>query len=191
MPLAQPLKPGDAGELTESEQVALAAFAEHRRWGTGLLEAAIDPPADARLFARRLARGTVRVDHGEVLGLDRLRRASGKRAHSRRAARQRDAVLAARGTGASSARLYWESFRDRDFPAIGVPTGCSIFPKEIIRIPRSWAERRFTDLRRWQELDRGGHFAGARTTSGRSSRSCGPSSATSADTRDVIAALGP
>ena len=62
-------------------------------------------------------------------------------------------------TGASSAQLYWESFRDTDFTPIGTPTGCSIFPKEILRISRRWAERRFSDLRHWHELDRGGHFA--------------------------------
>ena len=38
------------------------------------------------------------------------------------------------GTGASSARLYWESFRIGSGPsAVTVPTGCSIFPKEIFR----------------------------------------------------------
>jgi pimeloyl-ACP methyl ester carboxylesterase len=40
-----------------------------------------------------------------------------------------------------------------------VPTGCSIFPKEVLVISRRWAEQRFTDLRYWNELDRGGHFA--------------------------------
>ena len=61
--------------------------------------------------------------------------------------------------GASSARLYWESFNQRDFSTIAVPSGCSIFPKEIFGISRRWAETRFTDLRYWNELDRGGHFA--------------------------------
>ena len=63
------------------------------------------------------------------------------------------------GAGASSARLYWESFRDRDLPKVGVPTACSSFPKEIIRIPRRAAELWFSDLREWREHDRGGHFA--------------------------------
>ena len=66
------------------------------------------------------------------------------------------------GTGASSARLYWESFEKSFTDASGtidVPTGCSIFPKEIIRISRRWAETRFTDIRYWNELDKGGHFA--------------------------------
>ncbi|MGH3625628.1 MAG: alpha/beta fold hydrolase [Sciscionella sp.] len=61
--------------------------------------------------------------------------------------------------GASSARIYWESFRNRPVHQVSVPTGCSIFPKELTQLPRHWIERRFTDLRYWNELDRGGHFA--------------------------------
>jgi epoxide hydrolase len=41
---------------------------------------------------------------------------------------------------------------------VAVPTGCAIFPKEIQRPSRRWAARRFTDIRHWSELDRGGHF---------------------------------
>jgi pimeloyl-ACP methyl ester carboxylesterase len=64
------------------------------------------------------------------------------------------------GTGASSARLYWESFSNVDlFSPITVPVGCSIFPKEILRMTREWGEGRFSDLRYWNELDQGGHFA--------------------------------
>jgi pimeloyl-ACP methyl ester carboxylesterase len=69
-------------------------------------------------------------------------------------------------SGASSARLYWESIRQvNDWisgtttDTVDVPTGCSIFPKEIQRPSRRWAERRFLDIRHWNELDRGGHFA--------------------------------
>jgi pimeloyl-ACP methyl ester carboxylesterase len=40
-----------------------------------------------------------------------------------------------------------------------VPTGCSIFPKEIFRSSRRWAEKRFTKLVHWNELPKGGHFA--------------------------------
>jgi pimeloyl-ACP methyl ester carboxylesterase len=62
-------------------------------------------------------------------------------------------------TGASSARMYWESFRANNRDDVTVPTGCSIFPTEIFRPSRRWAERRFKDIRYWNELDRGGHFA--------------------------------
>ena len=40
-----------------------------------------------------------------------------------------------------------------------MPAGCSIFPKEIVAKPRSWAEGRYTNIVYWNELDRGGHFA--------------------------------
>ena len=62
-------------------------------------------------------------------------------------------------SAASSARLYWESFRDLDFSEIAVPSGISVFPHEIFRSSRRWAENRFTDLRHFNELDCGGHFA--------------------------------
>lgn len=68
-------------------------------------------------------------------------------------------------TGASAARLYWESFRDVQArfregttDEVAVPTGCTIFPKENPRPSRRWAEKRFTDIRYWSEPARGGHF---------------------------------
>lgn len=61
--------------------------------------------------------------------------------------------------GASSARLYWESFNTPDLNPIDMPMGCSIFPHEIFRSSRRWAEKRFTNLIHWNELDKGGHFA--------------------------------
>ena len=48
---------------------------------------------------------------------------------------------------------------DGPIDTVDVPTGCSIFPKEIQRPSRGWAERRFTDIRHWGEPPRGGHFA--------------------------------
>jgi pimeloyl-ACP methyl ester carboxylesterase len=65
------------------------------------------------------------------------------------------------GTGASSARLYWESFGRglAGTGTIGVPVGCSVFPKEIFRPSRRWAERAYADLRYWGEPAKGGHFA--------------------------------
>ena len=63
------------------------------------------------------------------------------------------------GTGASSARLYWESFTAQSFDPVSAPVGISVFPKEIFRTSRRWAERRYTDLRYFNEPDKGGHFA--------------------------------
>jgi pimeloyl-ACP methyl ester carboxylesterase len=70
------------------------------------------------------------------------------------------------GTGASSARLYWESIgRVNEWisgavtATVNVPVGCSVFPKELQRPSHRWAQRRFTDIRYWGEPPRGGHFA--------------------------------
>jgi pimeloyl-ACP methyl ester carboxylesterase len=35
----------------------------------------------------------------------------------------------------------------------------TIFPREIYRAPRSWAEEQWPNLIYWNEVDRGGHFA--------------------------------
>ena len=37
--------------------------------------------------------------------------------------------------------------------------GASIFPREIFRASRRWAEKRFDKIIHWNELDKGGHFA--------------------------------
>jgi epoxide hydrolase len=68
-------------------------------------------------------------------------------------------------TGASSARLYWESiaevtawFTRPGGDRITVPTGCTVFPQEIPRPFRRWAEPRFPSIVHWGEPERGGHF---------------------------------
>lgn len=66
-------------------------------------------------------------------------------------------------SAASSARLYWESFNrtagGSGSNTVSIPTGCSIFPQEIVPTPRSWAERRYQNIVYWNKLDKGGHFA--------------------------------
>jgi pimeloyl-ACP methyl ester carboxylesterase len=70
------------------------------------------------------------------------------------------------GTGASSARSYWEAY-GADAPAAGspplpdprVPVGFSTFPGEIWRTPRSWAEKSYPTLNYFGVAKRGGHFA--------------------------------
>jgi len=63
-------------------------------------------------------------------------------------------------SAASSARLYWGRFRG-GFGAVelDVPVGCSIYPKEVYRAPKSCADRCMHNLIYWNEPDRGGHFA--------------------------------
>lgn len=62
-------------------------------------------------------------------------------------------------SGASSARMYWENAEVDRRSEVTVPAAISIFPAEMAKMPRSWVEARYTDLRRWSVLDRGGHFA--------------------------------
>lgn len=67
------------------------------------------------------------------------------------------------GTIASSIRLYREQAlaeERRDAPPgrVAAPTGIAVYPAEIFRCPRAWAERRFA-IAHWYEAPRGGHFA--------------------------------
>jgi pimeloyl-ACP methyl ester carboxylesterase len=61
--------------------------------------------------------------------------------------------------GASSARIYWESFGGMNPDPVELPVGCSIFPKEIFKTSERWAKKRFPDLIHFDVLDKGGHFA--------------------------------
>jgi microsomal epoxide hydrolase len=67
--------------------------------------------------------------------------------------------------GASAARVYWEMAQGRWSPPadvdspITVPVGITIMPREYVRKPRRWAERRYTDLVHFEEIAAGGHFA--------------------------------
>ncbi len=63
------------------------------------------------------------------------------------------------GAGASSGRLYWESFGTMAGSGrVEVPTGVASFPREIVRSPRSWCEAGY-NITHWTDMDRGGHFA--------------------------------
>jgi pimeloyl-ACP methyl ester carboxylesterase len=46
-----------------------------------------------------------------------------------------------------------------DGARIQVPMGYAEFPKEILRPPRSLAEKMYSDIRRWSKMPKGGHFA--------------------------------
>jgi pimeloyl-ACP methyl ester carboxylesterase len=63
------------------------------------------------------------------------------------------------GAGASSARLYWESFNKFNADTVSTAAGISIFPREIFRCSRRWAEKRYRNLVYWNRLASGGHFA--------------------------------
>ncbi len=63
-------------------------------------------------------------------------------------------------TAASSARLYWESFKGllADFTPITVPAAYSCFPEDLFTMTERWARTRFADLRYYSQPERGGHF---------------------------------
>ena len=62
--------------------------------------------------------------------------------------------------GASAARLYWESLGKMDMTTpVTVAAGVSVFPKELMKLPRAWVEARYTDLRYWRAAECGGHYA--------------------------------
>lgn len=70
------------------------------------------------------------------------------------------------GSIGSTMRFYWENWRqprrlvhDRT-PSIEVPTAMAVFPNDLVFVPRRLAEEH-TNLARWTEMPRGGHFAAA------------------------------
>jgi epoxide hydrolase len=157
MPVALP-DPATAENPTEQEQAALASLSHYDRWDSGYSKeqstrpqtlgyGLVDSPTGqcAWIVEKFWSWTDCDGDPTNVLTRDELL----------------DNVMLywLPGTGASSARLYWESFNDFNLDPVIAPTGCSIFPKEIIRSSRRWAEKRFTDLRYWNELEKGGHFA--------------------------------
>jgi pimeloyl-ACP methyl ester carboxylesterase len=71
------------------------------------------------------------------------------------------------GTGASSARWYWEFGRflaaaeaaGQAPPPVSVPVGFTTFPGEIWAAPRSWVETAYPGHAYYNAVERGGHFA--------------------------------
>jgi epoxide hydrolase len=164
MPPLAPPDPATFDDLTESERAALADLERTAEWESGYSQehatrpqtigySLADSPAGLCAWIVEKFRAWTDCDgHPEnVISRDELL----------------DNLMLywLPGTGASSARLYWESIRQVNewiggtaSDTVDVPTGCSIFPKEIQRPSRRWAEKRFLDIRHWNELDRGGHF---------------------------------
>jgi pimeloyl-ACP methyl ester carboxylesterase len=60
----------------------------------------------------------------------------------------------------SAAQLYWEN-NANNFNAVNIslPAAITVFPGEIYRAPKSWAERSYHKLIYFNEVDKGGHFA--------------------------------
>jgi pimeloyl-ACP methyl ester carboxylesterase len=148
----------DLADLTESERAALESLKHYRDWDSGYSKqqstrpqtlgyALVDSPAGqcGWILEKFWSWSDTEGDPVAALGADRIL----------------DNVMLywLSGTAASSGRLYWESFRRGRTGVVEVPTGASIFPKEIFRASRRWAERQYADIRQWHELPVGGHFA--------------------------------
>jgi epoxide hydrolase len=165
--LIPPLAPPDrnAADLTERERAALADLDERTRTGSGYSAEHSTRPqtigysltdSPAGLCAWIVEKLWAWTDHpgdlSQVLTADQVL--------------DNISLYWLAGSGASSARLYWESitevtewFTTATRDVVTVPAGCSIFPKETPRPSRRWAQQRFANIVYWSEPDRGGHFA--------------------------------
>jgi pimeloyl-ACP methyl ester carboxylesterase len=148
----------DDGEMTEQEQAAMASVTAYMNTDSGYSKQQSTRPqtlgyglADspggqcAWILEKFWSWSDTAGDPVGVLGADRIL----------------DNVMLywLPDTGASSARMYWESFSNPPLGPVSVPTGASVFPKEIFRASRRWAARQYSDIRYWGEPKVGGHFA--------------------------------
>ncbi len=150
--------PTTFGELTELEQNALAGFGFYNEWDSGYSKQQSTRP-------QTLGYGLTDSPAGQAAWiLEKFHAWTDCQGHPENAL-SRDQMLDnvmlywVTASAASSARLYWESFRTPNLDPVDLPTGVSLFPKEIFRTSKRWAEKRFRNLVYWNELERGGHFA--------------------------------
>jgi pimeloyl-ACP methyl ester carboxylesterase len=62
-------------------------------------------------------------------------------------------------TGASAARIYFESHQSLDPDLrVTVPAALTTYPHDIEKHPRPWAQERFRRIVRWRAPESGGHF---------------------------------
>ncbi|MDR7166482.1 pimeloyl-ACP methyl ester carboxylesterase [Nocardia kruczakiae] len=62
-------------------------------------------------------------------------------------------------TGASAARIYYESHNSLDPDLrVDVPAAITMYPRDIEKSPRPWAEKRYRQIVRWNAPEFGGHF---------------------------------
>jgi pimeloyl-ACP methyl ester carboxylesterase len=157
MPIARP--PAGAMENpTDEEKEALAAMDYHQRWGTGYSKQQSTRP-------QTVGYGLVDSPVAQLAWIvEKFWAWTDCDGHPENAL-SRDEMLDdvtmywVTASGASSARLYWESFASfRDLGRVDLPTGIASFPKEISRPPREWCEPNY-NITHWTSMPRGGHFA--------------------------------
>jgi pimeloyl-ACP methyl ester carboxylesterase len=145
-------------DLTEHEGTALARIGEHAEWGMGY-------SAEQSTRPQTLGYGLTDSPAGQCAWiLEKFWAWTDHDGHPEQAL-TRDQMLDDislywfTASAASSARLYWESFKHVDMEPVTCPSGVSSFPKEILGVSERWARTRFTDLRWYGAPRRGGHFA--------------------------------
>lgn len=150
---------GDEGEPTDAERKALADVEAYNQHDSGYMKvqstrpqtlayALTDSPAGQAAWI--LEKFWSWVDHDgdprSVIPVDRLL--------------DNVTLYWLTRTAGSSARMYHETFNgDLGVEQVKVPTGVTVFPREIFRASRRWAERRFPNLTHYTEQPKGGHFA--------------------------------
>lgn len=159
-PLAPPDR--DAAQLTSAERAALADLDERSRTGSGYSAVHSTSP-------QTLGYGLTDSPAGLAAWIaEKLWTWTDQEAAGLSTEQMLDNITLywLTGTAVSSARLYWESiaevsawFTEASNDTIDVPIGCSIFPKEVPRLSRRWAARRFSNIVHWSEPTYGGHFA--------------------------------
>lgn len=148
----------DMTDLTEHETTALARVGEHAEWGMGY-------SAEQSTRPQTLGYGLTDSPAGQCAWiLEKFWAWTDHDGHPEQAL-TKDQMLDNislywfTASAASSARLYWESFKHVDMEPVTCPSGVSSFPAEILGVSERWARTRFTDLRWYGAPPRGGHFA--------------------------------
>ena len=157
MPIARPL-PEDLADPAPDELRALAAMQHYQEWDSGY-------STQQRTRPQTVGYSLVDSPVGLAAWIYEKMWAWTDNTGTPESALSRAAMLDnlmlywLTAAGASSARLYWESFGSFAPQDITMPVGCSVFPREILPAPRKWVERHCTNLVHWGEMPRGGHFA--------------------------------
>jgi epoxide hydrolase len=157
--LAMGARPNVVGEPTAEEQRALDGGAHYQAWDSGYSKQqatrpqtlgfglADSPSGQAAWILEKFWAWTDCDGHPEnVLHRDELL----------------DNVMMywVTNSGASSARLYWESFgKPRRASTVSIPVGVAVYPKEIVTPVREWMRADYPNIVHWSEQPKGGHFA--------------------------------
>lgn len=157
MPIARPL-PEDLAAPSPAEMKALGALQHYQEWDSGYSKQQATRP-------QSVGYGLVDSPVGLAGWILEKMWAWTDNSGSPYDALGRDAILDnlmlywLPANGASSARLYWESFGSFAPQRIELPVAVSAFPKEILPTPRKWFERNCANLVHWNDMEQGGHFA--------------------------------